>query len=416
MGPFSPVLVVLAVLGLQANAPHEPPSLRLQPVGGPRWLLGQPVTLEVPDSCARAEYVWADSSRASASDFDLPPRAPGDPLVVVPRRSGSLRIAPMLERCPEGTRRTAPLVLSIDPVPSAGRPASYLGGVGTLEVALSADARSIVLGETLELVVELRGPGVYGSMKAPDLESWLRSERFLSVAFEPAERPRGDVRRYRVQLRPREAGPLRLPGLSVATFDPDSRQYLTARSQPLAVEVQRIPTWTPETVPDRLAGILRGRLARNVVVIGGAVAIATVASWFAWRTLRNQRAKSAGRGRLTLKQALYRIDSSGPCDEVAQALLHVIAQALDDAPTAPGVLDPDQTRLAVLRRTGDANLAGEAERFVGRIERLAYGRREGCAHAPEPEEAAALLSAARELLEPIARTSITDRRQDRPAG
>ncbi len=88
---------------------------------------------------------------------------------VLPERAGTLTVPSFRVSDGERSGRTAPLRLDVRPLPVVGRPASFLGGVGPLEVSAVARPSRVRVGQTFDYRIILRGPGARGSTQAPDL-------------------------------------------------------------------------------------------------------------------------------------------------------------------------------------------------------------------------------------------------------
>ncbi|HEV3122266.1 MAG TPA: hypothetical protein VGY53_10195, partial [Isosphaeraceae bacterium] len=168
---------------------------------------------------------------------------------VVPHRAGTLAIPPIHARLEGRSGASGSLRLLIRALPPEGRPPSFLGGVGRLELGTEAWPASIRVGQTAEYRLKLLGPGARGSARSPDLEALGHVGAGIEVEPLPAEvvaEPPSRVFRYRVRaLRPGEAV---LPPVPVATFDPVSGRYQTHTAPAVQIRVVDVPRFDPKTL------------------------------------------------------------------------------------------------------------------------------------------------------------------------
>lgn len=157
-----------------------------------------------------------------------------------------------------------PVTLEVLPLPSADRPRSFAGHVGTLGVSASVDRAAVEANEAVTLTVEYSGTGNLRTLAPPDIEFPVEFETFPPETSERISEGGGSLegsRSFEYVLIPRVAGELTIPEVEVAYFDPVSRRYGSARSEPLEVTVTgdvaegeaagSVPT-TVETIRDEI--------------------------------------------------------------------------------------------------------------------------------------------------------------------
>ena len=134
------------------------------------------------------------------------------------------------------TLTTDPVSIEVVPLPPDGRPESFSGHVGRLELVSWVDRTDAVVGDTVTLHVELAGDG--HSRIMPDLEITF-PDGFVVVGPEidhsnPVERDgslRG-TRYYTYRLVANRAGSFHIPVVEVSFYNPESESYGFSRAGP----------------------------------------------------------------------------------------------------------------------------------------------------------------------------------------
>jgi len=260
-------------------------------------------------------------------------------------------------------------VLVVRDVPSAGRPASYAGAVGTgFELDVRADRSVVRAGDPIALVLTLRGDGNLEGAALPPLDApgLLPGEDFHVPAAELTGSLSQQGKRFEAVVRARHEHVREIPALEFSWFDPQTQRFETARSRPIALsvgEAQRVdaddvvsgmPAEVPEPQrpgtrrplavtgadlaverrPERLIAVKRGWSGSPWAVGGGYLAggILIGLAWFDQRRravdpeLRAQRAR--------LRAARREIDTGDSADVLADALRRMRAEV-------PGGSTPD---------------------------------------------------------------------------
>jgi len=133
-----------------------------------------------------------------------------------------------------------PVTLEVLPLPPAGQPQSFAGHVGTLGVSASVDRAGVETNEAVTLTVEYTGTGNLRTLAPPEIDFPVEFETFPPETSERISEGGGSLqgsRSFQYVLIPRVPGELTIPGVEVAYFDPVSRQYGSARSDPLEITV-----------------------------------------------------------------------------------------------------------------------------------------------------------------------------------
>ena len=139
---------------------------------------------------------------------------------------------------------SAPVEVEVLPLPVEGRPQSFTGLVGRLDVSASIDRSSVETNDavTLELIVE--GEGNLRGLPAPSIDFPGDFEAFPPEVTETIDRSGSRVRgrkTYEYVLIPRAPGEKTIPPVEMSYFDAESGLYATAASQPLRLEVTGDP-------------------------------------------------------------------------------------------------------------------------------------------------------------------------------
>jgi hypothetical protein len=150
-----------------------------------------------------------------------------------------------------------PLSVEVLPLPEEGRPGDFSGFVGNLSVTSTLDRTDIETNDALTYNVRVTGTGNMGTL--PDLETNFPSD---FEVFPPAITNRTDTdseriggrKTYSYVLIPRSPGQYSLPAIEISYFNPRTRSYERARSNPFEVTV------TGDPVSASIAGT-RGRSA-----------------------------------------------------------------------------------------------------------------------------------------------------------
>ena len=181
---------------------------------------------------------------------DSPPGARRQRRALFAARPGELVLPPTPYRCvpasggPPVDRMTPPAVLIAKAPPVEGRPASWRGLVGPVRVLLEASRPRPKVGETVELVLTIAGPGLVRmaafEWPASELEAQPpRPELFTTPSrYRELEGKRLTTRRIEtLEVVPHAPGALTVPPIDVAYWDPAAEQYAKASTLRVSVPV-----------------------------------------------------------------------------------------------------------------------------------------------------------------------------------
>jgi hypothetical protein len=347
---------------------------------------------------------------------------------LVASRPGTLDIPPIQAQLDGQSGRSQPKRLEIQPVPLDGRPAEFLGGVGSFTLRVEAVPSVIRLGQAWKYRITVNGPAGWGMTSRPDLARLHRYGAALRVKEEPDESSdEPPSRTFVYDIRPARAGEFVLPPVVIAAFDPAIKRYVTRTSSSLAVRAAEIPEFNANTIEELQSppGLARSRWVEwtaggfsAVLLCGAGVALAQVrrrsrvASGHgpaAARAFAAQQARTlgkapgyAGKAELVCPDPATRLD-------VARNRCWVAAHRISDALTRylelgtsrpPGALTPIEARQGIAAVSGSEELGSQAERLTARCDVALYAER-----TSEPS-ASLLLESARQLFGALSRVKI----------
>ncbi|MFH1809204.1 MAG: BatD family protein [Pseudomonadota bacterium] len=134
-----------------------------------------------------------------------------------------------------------PVEVEVLPLPVEGRPPGFEpGNVGDYALEVTLSSRTLTLRDPLTVKVAVVGSGNLRAVTAPPLTAVDGFRVYQPTPFEDLQIGDGTVRGrrgYEVLLQPQRPGQLTLPSLVFAFYDPVQRQYRSARSDAIVVEV-----------------------------------------------------------------------------------------------------------------------------------------------------------------------------------
>ena len=159
-----------------------------------------------------------------------------------PQKTGQIVLAPaeLLLPLPRGrkTLRTAPLTLTIQPLPEAGKPPYFSGAVGQYQIAAEIERSWVEAGSALTLSVRISGQGNMQTVTAP---------KFPAIAGVVVNGPNfskdatSTSRVYTYTLTPAHTGALRIPSIVYTYFDSSRATYATTQTAPIPLSVRPNP-------------------------------------------------------------------------------------------------------------------------------------------------------------------------------
>jgi hypothetical protein len=224
------------------------------------WSLYQTRPMEPqPTSAPRTDGFWSEEITTPRGQLGEHTEILGGRTYVVqpafsralfPLQAGKLTISPMeldLAQIDFFRGKTIRQHLKADPVeiealplPKAGQPAGFeSSNVGKFTVEAHADRNTIGIGEALTLTIDIHGQGNLRNVRPPALprlDGWKPYEPKVTVSLEPGAVVSG-TKTVEYLIMPERPGTTMIPSFELAYFDPATKEYAVAKSDPLRIEV-----------------------------------------------------------------------------------------------------------------------------------------------------------------------------------
>lgn len=133
-----------------------------------------------------------------------------------------------------------PLTLEVLPLPEVGRPESFRGHVGTLELTSWVDRTNVAVGDTLTLEVEVDVVGYLRGLPGPEIdfpEAFEVAAPGMRDAFLGNSDGLSGMRTYIYRLVAVVPGTYEIPAVEMSGFDPATEGYGVSRGQPFTITV-----------------------------------------------------------------------------------------------------------------------------------------------------------------------------------
>jgi hypothetical protein len=130
------------------------------------------------------------------------------------------------------TLESKKLPLDVEPLPATGRPATFGGAIGHFTLEASVADRRLREGEPVDLRLVVGGDGNFDRVSTAGVPSSATLE-----SYPPTSTQAANAKTFTQPIVPRTAGHVEIPAVALAYFDPDAHRYVTAHSEPIALEV-----------------------------------------------------------------------------------------------------------------------------------------------------------------------------------
>lgn len=135
--------------------------------------------------------------------------------------------------------RTRPITIVVEGPPTAGRPKSWSGAIGTnLVCTASLDASVCTAGDPLTLTLDIQGDGDLSRIHPPALADCAANTSFRIDDASARTETLGDRRRFTWRVRTVKAGTVEFPPLPFSWYDPIARRYVTAMTESIPIQVK----------------------------------------------------------------------------------------------------------------------------------------------------------------------------------
>ncbi|MGD8868496.1 MAG: BatD family protein [Gemmatimonadales bacterium] len=133
-----------------------------------------------------------------------------------------------------------PIEIEVLPLPEEGKPEDFSGFVGGLDVSASLDKTQTETNQAVTLRVTMKAEGNVRSLSEPVIDFPADFEVYPPDVSERIDREGNRIagsKTFEYVLLPRSPGRKTIPAIEVSYFDTRRREYATATSEPLAIEV-----------------------------------------------------------------------------------------------------------------------------------------------------------------------------------
>ena len=139
----------------------------------------------------------------------------------------------------EVTLQSKAETLKVLPLPQNGRPADFGGAVGQFEIESSATPTTVNAGDPITLRLKITGTGNFDRVSSDLLASDAHWKTYSPKNhFDPADSVGYQgTKTFEQPIIPSDSSVTSVPGVSFSYFDPETRQYVTRTSVPVAVTV-----------------------------------------------------------------------------------------------------------------------------------------------------------------------------------
>jgi hypothetical protein len=137
------------------------------------------------------------------------------------------------------TLKTDLAAIKVLPLPTADRPADFSGAVGKFEIRSEATPINASVGEPITLKLTIGGSGNFDRVSTAGVKDSVEFKTYKpSMRFEPADNAglQGE-KVFEQAIVPQSAGEVQIPAVTFSYFDPESRKYVTQKSEPIALKV-----------------------------------------------------------------------------------------------------------------------------------------------------------------------------------
>ncbi|MBP5247505.1 MAG: protein BatD [Fibrobacter sp.] len=195
-----------------------------------------------------AKFAWLSPLKAgsvSIPAFKFKYMKVGKPKVVEKNQSHggfSMSFKSIQQEPEEAEAKTAPVNITVLPLPSQNKPKDFTGMVGTYNFKASFDKDSLTLGDALTLSIQISGDGKPGTITDPVLPSF---SDFRSVPPETELKKKvsgGKVittKNIRLFLYPKKKGEFEIPEITYNWFNPSKKKYETKTEGPWKIVVEK---------------------------------------------------------------------------------------------------------------------------------------------------------------------------------
>jgi hypothetical protein len=138
--------------------------------------------------------------------------------------------------------KSTPVIVHVNELPTAGKPANFSGAVGNFSVYADADKKELKANETLNYTFEITGKGNLNLINAPKIDPPVDFEKYDPKADDHITVDANGVsgsRKYSYLLIPRHQGNYTLKPIDFTYFNPATKSYVTLPSKAFDIKVNK---------------------------------------------------------------------------------------------------------------------------------------------------------------------------------
>jgi tetratricopeptide (TPR) repeat protein len=129
--------------------------------------------------------------------------------------------------------------IEVLPIPTQGRPKSYVGAVGNYLIDVKASPTQVRVGDPITLSINIQGDGPMDVLRAPALSRQAEIAENFKVGDESiAGIINGNKKTFTTTLRPNSAEVKEIPAIEYSFFNPETESFATITSEPILLEVE----------------------------------------------------------------------------------------------------------------------------------------------------------------------------------
>ncbi|MFQ5716909.1 MAG: BatD family protein, partial [Nitrospinales bacterium] len=147
------------------------------------------------------------------------------------------------------TLKTKPIPMEVLALPKKDRPADFSGLVGQFEISAALGKKELEVGDTTTLTLTVTGAGniQYAYLPPPKVKDSFKvytDQPHLEKAI--VNHKISGRKTFKFALVPLQEGEQVIPPIVLSYFDPEKRQYRTAKTKPIPVKI--LPSEVPEQI------------------------------------------------------------------------------------------------------------------------------------------------------------------------
>lgn len=135
-----------------------------------------------------------------------------------------------------------PVIITVKPLPDAGRPASFKGAVGTFRMESSLEKNNFSTDETGKLIITIGGAGNMQLMTAPDVQWSKDIEAFDVKTTDNIDKtivPLAGTKTFDIPFALQKPGAYKIPAIQYSYFDPAAGAYKTLSTPEISFTVTK---------------------------------------------------------------------------------------------------------------------------------------------------------------------------------